>query len=537
MGLFKERLNRLAPTGNKRRWVFVSNDQLSDSMGPLSSEDPASLGVILIENVWQANKRPYHKQKLACLWANMRHFALEQAGRGVAVRYLTVDEPFSTAVGSLVDELGLIRLMRPAERELRLDLEPLVQEGLIEILPHEGWLTTRRQFELSQNENPPPWRMDAFYRFVRRDKNILMEEGKPTGGKFSFDAENRLPWCGEPPAPDLPSFQPDSITKEVGDLIEDSFLDHPGNLDLEALPATKEDAQNVWMWAQEKCMEHFGPYEDAMSSQSTNLFHTRVSSLLNLSRLTPQQLLEGVLSLEIPLSSKEGFVRQVLGWREFMRHVHEVTDGFRDLSRRHGKSLTEKEVSGDLVCPSFLGSDRALFPAYWGEESGLHCLDRVVSDVWREGYSHHITRLMVLSNLATLLDVSPRELTDWFWCAYTDAYDWVVEPNVLGMGSFALGNLFTTKPYVSGSAYINKMSDYCSSCLFSPNTNCPITSLYWAFLERHQDQLKDNPRMRIVFASLRKRPSEKRRRDQLVFEVVQEKLSVGASLSAEDFPS
>ena len=152
-----------------------------------------------------------------------------------------------------------------------------------------------------------------------------------------------------------------------------------------------------------------------------------------------------------------------------------------------------------------LGCDTPLPPAYWGEQSGLACLDTVVSDVWAEGYSHHITRLMILSNLATLLDVRPRELTDWFWVAYTDAYDWVVEPNVLGMGTYALGGLMTTKPYVSGAAYINRMSDYCGLCAFNPKTDCPFASLYWAFLARHEAVLKSNPRLRMPMASLGKR--------------------------------
>jgi deoxyribodipyrimidine photolyase-related protein len=160
----------------------------------------------------------------------------------------------------------------------------------------------------------------------------------------------------------------------------------------------------------------------------------------------------------------------------------------------------------------------------------LACLDHVVRGVWIDGYGHHITRLMILCNLATLLDVSPRELADWFWVAYTDAYDWVVEPNVLGMGTFALGDLMTTKPYVSGAAYIDRMSDYCKECAFHPKKNCPVTSLYWAFLERHADLLSDNPRMRMAYHSLAKRDTERRRYDGSVFEHVRERLQDGREL-------
>jgi deoxyribodipyrimidine photolyase-related protein len=255
----------------------------------------------------------------------------------------------------------------------------------------------------------------------------------------------------------------------------------------------------------------------------------------------------------LPLESKEGFIRQVLGWREFVRHVHEATDGFRNLpggktriektpgdggyerwaGKPWGSSKKAKGLDGGAA-PCALGCDTALPPAYWGEPSGLACLDTVVSDVWAEGYSHHITRLMILSNLATLLDVRPRELTDWFWVAYTDAYDWVVEPNVLGMGTYALGGLMTTKPYVSGAAYINRMSDYCGLCAFDPKTDCPFASLYWAFLARHEAALKSNPRLTMPMASLRKRSASRKKQDREVYKKVREILGKGEKIAPQD---
>ena len=168
---------------------------------------------------------------------------------------------------------------------------------------------------------------------------------------------------------------------------------------------------------------------------------------------------------------------------------------------------------------------------FWGAASGLHCLDSVVADVWRTGHSHHITRLMVLGNIATLLDVSPRQLTDWFWIAYIDAYDWVVEPNVMGMATFGLGNLMTTKPYVAGSAYIDRMSDYCKGCQFAAKTTCPLTSLYWAYLDRHLPQLADNPRMFLPLASLRKRTAAQRAGAAATFAEVSSTLQRGAKLA------
>jgi deoxyribodipyrimidine photolyase-related protein len=499
-------------------------------MGLLSREDPAELGLILIESPWKAARRPYHKQKLALVLSNLRHFALEQAERGVAVCHRVVDGSYGDGLKRLARELKLERpvcVMEPAERELRVDLAPLVGDGLLEIIPHEGWLTTQDQFERSQKSTP--WRMDAFYRLVRRESDILMSDGKPVGGKFSFDAENRKPWKGDPPAPPLPTFPSDPIKDEVGTLIETQFANHPGKLDLDSLPATVADTNHLWSWAKQSCLPNFGPYEDAMSTRSTNLFHTRVSSVMNLHRILPSEVVDNVAKLEIPLASKEGMIRQVLGWREFMHHTHVATDGFRESVNSAGSAMANPVEStlDEGATPSFLGADHPLPPAFWGEPSGLACLDRVVRDVWEESYSHHITRLMILSNLATLLDISPRELTDWFWVAYSDAYDWVVEPNVLAMGTFALGDLMTTKPYISGAAYIDRMSDYCKECKFNPKKDCPITSLYWAFLDRHQEQLGNNPRMRMPFHSLKKRDPERRRQDLETFETVCEQLGRG----------
>jgi deoxyribodipyrimidine photolyase-related protein len=550
-----DELSRLETDPSDRRWLFVPYDQLSDRIGPLSREDPSELGIVLVENPWKAARRPYHRQKLALVLANMRHFAVEQAARGVAVRHVVARGPYRTALEPLIEELGPIRVMRPAEYELRVDLSPLAERGGLVELEHEGWLTTDEDFAASQKKGSR-WRMDAFYRHVRRRSGWLMEDGKPIGGKYSFDAENREFWPGEPPAPKPPVFEPDALTVEVAELIEAHFTDHPGDLDLTSLPASRDDTEMLWHWALEHCMPFFGPYEDAMSRASSGLFHTRISGLLNLHRVLPARVVDDVAGLDIPLASKEGFIRQVLGWREFMRHVHEATAGFRQLpdgppprAKRPGDGGRVRWsgsawVNGSSAdgfdggaCPSTLGAERPLQLAYWpGRPSGLSCLDRVVEDVWREAWSHHITRLMVLSNVAALLDVSPRELTDWFWIAYLDAYDWVVEPNVLAMGSYGVGGLMTTKPYVSGAAYINRMSDYCSACAFNPKKDCPITNLYWAYLDRHHQAFADNPRMRLVLNSLARRDDSRLRTDRAVFEWVSSVLGEGGTLQPEQRP-
>jgi deoxyribodipyrimidine photolyase-related protein len=378
--------------------------------------------------------------------------------------------------------------------------------------------------------------MDAFYRLVRRESGWLMDDdGKPLGGKFSFDAENREAWKGDPPAATPPEFSSDAVTEEVAELVTERFAKHPGELHLASLPASRRQASALWSWAKRECLPRFGPYEDAMSTRSRTLFHTRVSALVHLHRLLPRKLVEEACALDIELRSKEGFVRQLLGWREFMRHVHEQTRGFRCMPDgfTDPRRVQETESEGG-TSPSHLGAHEPLPPAYWGKPSGMACLDEVVRSVWDEAYSHHITRLMVLANIGTLLDVSPRELTDWFWVAYTDAYDWVVEPNVLAMGTFGVGPLLTTKPYISGAAYIDRMSDYCKGCAFDPKKSCPITPLYWAFLHRHRDQLEENPRLRMPYATLRKRSETKRGRDVRVFNYVREKLGAGERLSLDE---
>jgi deoxyribodipyrimidine photolyase-related protein len=522
---FWSRLARENPEPEGRRWVYVPYDQLTAEVGPLAALAPSEAGIILVESPWKARRRRYHKQKLALVLANQRHFALEQANRGVAVRYLVHDGPYAEALETLPPECFPLRVMEPAERELRRDLRALVEDGRLEVVEHAGWLTTPEDFRASCG-GEPPWKMDSFYRHVRKRTGLLMQDGKPVGGRFSFDAENRKPWKGAPPEPALPRFAADEITREVFELVAERFSEHPGELDPGALPATEAQAKELWVWARRECMVHFGPYEDAMSREAESLFHTRISPLLNIHRLLPHQVLEDVLALDLPLPSQEGFLRQVLGWREFVRHVHRESDGFRSLPR------IPVEAAG--AAPPGLGGDAPLPPAFWGNESGLACLDTVVAQVWREGWSHHITRLMVLSNLATLLGVSPRELTDWFWVAYVDAYDWVVEPNVLGMGTFAVGPVMSTKPYVSGAAYLNKMSDYCGACAFHPKKDCPITAMYWDLLGQAQETLAGNHRMALPLASQRKRGPAQQAKDRAVAEKVRTTLAAGLPLRPED---
>lgn len=588
-GPFRKALAAFKPDESGRRWIFAAPDQLTSVVGPLSEGPARGLGLVIIETPAKAARRPYHQQKLALVLANQRHFALEQAARGVAVRHVVDERGYAPALIEQVRALGPLAVMEPAERELRQELAPLFASGALKRVIHAGWLTKRTWFDESQGE--PPYRMDAFYRTVRQETGLLMEKDKPVGGRYSFDGENRERWDGVPAAPPPPVFPSDPIKEEVRDLIARHFARHPGQVDLASLPATLQDAEALWARAL-ALLPSFGPFEDAMSTQSSGLFHSRLSALLNLHRLLPSRIVREAAGSSAPLQSREGFVRQILGWREFVRHVHDATDGLRVLpgagpaknvsapsaqpgdggfaawsgvpwstkaapskaARASAKAPSARASSGAPsarvssgapaapfapdggACPSALQAHLPLPPAYWGKPSGLRCLDLVVADVWREAWSAHIPRLMVLGNLATLLGVEPRALTDWFWVAYADAYDWVVEPNVLGMATFGAGAVMTTKPYISGAAYIDKMSDYCGGCAFDPKSTCPVTPLYWNLLGENAERLAGNQRLAMPLASLRKRAPALRARDAEVARVAREKLGRGERLTPEDLP-
>ncbi|MFO0602185.1 MAG: cryptochrome/photolyase family protein [Polyangiales bacterium] len=527
---FAEAIRRARPAAHEvaaRRWVYVPYDQLTTAVGPLAGADPAAVGVVMVESAARARARPYHQRKLALVLANERHFALELAARGFRVLYLAGEAGFGAQLRAAMARHGIARLtaMEPAERCLR---EELRAEGVaLDLAPNATWLTGPEDFAAALPA--PPYRMDAFYRHVRRRTGVLMAGGKPLGGRFSFDGENRERWRGDPPAPPRFGVAPDDLTREVIDLVRARFGDHPGDLAGFDLPTREADAAALWAHARARALPHFGPFEDAMSAAHPRLFHAAVSPLVNLGRLLPRRLVDDVVgdhaAGRVGLASAEGFVRQVLGWREFVRHVHRATDGFRAV-----------DPGG---APDRLGATAPLPPAYWGgAPSGLRCLDVVVADVVREGWSHHITRLMVLSNVATLLGVSPRALTDWFWAMYTDAFDWVVEPNVLGMGTYAVGDLMTTKPYVSGAAYLAKMGDACAGCRFDPSGRdaarpCPLTPLYWDFLDRAALALAGNERMKLPLASARRRPDAQRANDRRVRLRVLDALGRGEALAAD----
>lgn len=516
------------------RWHFVAYDQLNKELLP--EAEPKSLGLIFIETSWKAKQLPYHKQKLALQLSNQRHFALEMQQLGHPIRYVFSEEEYSVILEEIGEECGTITVSKPAELTLRKSISHLVDKGRVKILQHKGWLTTSEDF-ISSIGNSPPWRMDKFYRHIRKSRGILLDgDGKPVGGSWSLDDQNRLPWDGAVELPSNPEFKPDKITIEVIQMIEEKYSHHPGKIVPSNLPSSIADAEQLWEWAKSSVMHWFGPYEDAMTQEHKTLFHTTISSLLNLNRLMAKTLLEDALKLEIPLNSKEGFVRQIIGWREFVRHVHELTDGFEieseGIPARNGAGW-EGEWGKSRITPNILENNVGLPPTYWGEKSGMLCLDTAVSDVVETGYAHHIPRLMVLANIGNLLGINPRELTDWFWAMFTDAYDWVVEPNVLAMGTYAVGDVMTTKPYVSGTPYIKKMGDYCGDCSLHFKKSCPISDMYWNFLEENQTHFTKNHRMAMPMRTLAKRTQQAKDTAREVTEYVRTQMSQGMQLDPE----
>jgi deoxyribodipyrimidine photolyase-related protein len=540
MSAFQEQVRAAYPTSEdiaNRHWIYVPYDRYTDRVGPLTEQPASDTGIVIVESTAKAFRRPYHKKKLIVLISNMRHFALEQQARGVSDF-----SPFSHGQ-ALLDlqrehHLPALTCMTPAERELRLDLSQARQNGLaLKMVADPTWVSKPEDFLDTYGPFKPgkSYVMDRFYRRMRQQTGILMQGTKPAGGQFSFDADNRKPYKGEVPVPLLPQFPPDAITEEVTAFVEKSYGHHFGTSDHFDLPCTQEDCELFWRAFLDHLLPHFGRYEDAMRDDHVALFHSKTSVLLNLGRLLARDLIRDVAERArrgaAPLASCEGFIRQLLGWREFMRHIHEQTDGYRLLAdfvpqeqHPHPQEASPDQTGAAAsaykhpktrdpyagAIPSALNASLPLPAVYWGVKSGMHCIDTVVAQVIEEGWSHHITRLMILSNLATLCGFSPRQLTDWFWFAYIDAYDWVVEPNVLGMATYADGGLTATKPYVSGAAYIHRMSNFCGHCQFDPKRStgpgsCPFTSLYWIFLERNHDILANNFRIKRSFDMLRKK--------------------------------
>jgi deoxyribodipyrimidine photolyase-related protein len=334
--------------------------------------------------------------------------------------------------------------------------------------------------------------MEHFYREMRREHDILMEGDKPTGGAWNFDAENRKPLPASTLLPPRLRFPPDETTQAVIELVEQRFSDHFGGIEDFGWPVSRQDALRALNDFIDVGLPRFGDYQDAMRAGAPFLFHSLLAPALNLGLLSPREVCEAAegawRSGSAALNAVEGFVRQILGWREYVRGV------YWSLMPEYGER-------------NALQATRRLPAFYWTGDTSMRCLREAVSDTARHAYSHHIQRLMVTGNFALLAGVSPREIERWYLAVYADAFEWVEMPNTLGMAVFADGGQMASKPYAASGAYIDRMSDFCSGCAYDvkqktgPNA-CPFNYLYWAFLIRQKDRLSNNPRLAMPYRTL-----------------------------------
>lgn len=488
---------------------IVLGDQLSHQLSALADLDPARDRVLMMEVAEEATRVRHHKQKIVLHLAAMRHFAVALRERGVAVDYRRLDDPgnggdFTAELRRALDEWRPERLVmtEPGEWQVQRmagSWGELVG-GRLEVRPDTRFFASRERFA-AWARGRRVWRMEHFYREMRREHGLLMQEGQPVGGRWNFDAANRkrLPAGLEPPA--RRRFPPDAVTRAVMDLVERRFGDHPGGLDAFDWPVTRSQALLALEDFLAQGLPSFGDYQDAMKTGAPFLYHALLSPALNLGLLSPREVCAAAEAEwragRAPLNAVEGFVRQVLGWREYVRGVYWT-------------------LMPDYAEVNALAAERPLPAFYWSGETRMNCLREAIGGTLRQAYAHHIQRLMVTGNFALLAGVAPREIERWYLAVYADALEWVEMPNTLGMAVYADGGRLASKPYAASGAYIDRMSDYCRGCAYDPKRKsgpgaCPFNYLYWAFLLRHEARLADNPRLALPYRQLAAWPAERRR--------------------------
>lgn len=462
--------------------AWVLGDQLSD----LAHVEEAGR-VVMVESLGRMTRRPTHRRKLVLLLSAMRHHAAALRGRGVDVDYVEADST-SEGLHAHVARHRPDRIVVAAASEWRgRAFQARLGEHLglpVDVVPNPQFLVERHD-PMSEVPREDRVVMERFYREMRRHFDVLMDGGDPVGGRWNFDEDNREPYPKEgldPPPP--PSVPPDAITGEV--MAKVAEVPGLGSVDGFDLPVTRRQAEGALASFLEHRLPSFGPYEDAMATDEPHLYHSLLSPVLNLGLLDP---LETVRAAEdafdaglAPINSVEGFVRQVLGWREFVYWSYH-------------------RLMPDLLSSNDWDHHRDLPDFWWTGQTDMHCLSTVLGRVLDRGYSHHIERLMILTNFAMLAGVEPRQVNEWFLSTYVDAYEWVVTPNVIGMGLNADGGVVATKPYIASGSYVSRMSDFCDSCRYDPRSRtgddaCPISTLYWDFVIRNEDRLRANPRSR-----------------------------------------
>ena len=492
-------------TGNL---ILVLGDQLSHSLPSLQSLNKENDTVMLCEVMEEATYVQHHPKKIAFIFSAMRHFAVELEAKGVRVRYIKLDDPFNTGnftdeVKRAVNELFSLRVIVTEPGEYRvLKMIESWQELLlipVEILTDTRFLCSHQEFALWA-KNKKQLRMEFFYREMRKKYSILIESGtqskvaQPVGGQWNYDKENRkLPAAGMS-SPSRISHKKSLITQEVIHLVKARFSHHFGTLEPFHYAVNRAQALIELEHFIVNLLPHFGDYQDAMVVGEPYLYHALISSYLNVGLLLPLEICQKAEAAyyagHAPLNAVEGFIRQILGWREYIRGIY----------------WQFMPAYGDL---NMLKTTEPLPEFYWTAETKMFCIAEAVRHTRDHAYSHHIQRLMVTGNFALLAGLDVKQVQDWYLAVYSDAYEWVEMPNTLGMALFGDGGVVASKPYAASGKYINRMSNYCENCQYNPNEMtgdkaCPFNALYWDFLVRHIDQFAGNQRMPYVFSTWNK---------------------------------
>lgn len=486
---------------NFKRLLLVLGDQLDFQSSMLKSFNSKTDHVIMIESRDEAKYVWSHKAKIALFLSAMRHFAQQLVDAQYPLIYIKNSK--KSIVQTLKDEIQKrdiksLLCIEPGEWRLRLDLTKLVEEvGIeLEIQDDAHFLCTSKEFKDWAGDKKE-LRLEFFYRQMRKKHQILIDpEGNPEGGQWNFDENNRKPFSKKGPGLISPliEFKHDEITKEVIDYVDVTYKDHPGSLDYFNWPVTRSEALEALNDFVENRLINFGSYQDAMWTNTPFGWHSALSAALNLKLLNPREVIDRVLDAwkryKLDLGNVEGFIRQILGWREFVRGIY-----FLDMPK--------------LAQDNFYKHSNQLPKWYWDGQCNMNCMKDTVGQILKYGYAHHIQRLMVTGNFALLAEILPQEVCEWYLAIYVDAIEWVELPNTAGMALFANGGRFTSKPYIASGAYIKRMSNYCDGCKYKPDVRfgesaCPMTNLYWNFLIKHRKQFDSNPRTRLMTANLKR---------------------------------
>lgn len=485
-----------------RTLVLVLGDQLDAQASAFDGFDPAQDAVWMAEVAEESTHIVSGQPRIALFLSAMRHFAetLKQLGR--PLHYTRLDDPDNrgSLATQLAHDLGRLQprelvLTAPGDWRVLRALQATARDaGLpLEIRDDRHFYTTVRDFA-AHAKGRKSLRMEYFYREQRRRHGVLMDGGEPAGGRWNYDSENRQPFGPDGPGflPPPPRFAPDAITQEVLALVRTRFADHPGKLETFAWPVTREQALQALQAFISERLPHFGPWQDAIWPGEPWLYHAQLGAALNLKLLNPREVVAAAEAAwragEVPLVSAEGFIRQILGWREYVRGIY----------------WTQMP---DYLEHNALDAHEPLPAWYWDGRTDLACLRDAISQTLQHGYAHHIQRLMVTGLYALLLGVEPREVHAWYLGVYVDAVEWVELPNTLGMSQHADGGLMASKPYIASGKYIERMSPLCRGCRYDPaqrtgENACPITTLYWDFLLRHEARLAANPRTALQVKNL-----------------------------------